>query len=523
MDADSYEMRIDTGASHCISYDIQDFVGKVSPTRGSIQGYHEVRGASQLHLGTMRFSITDDEGRKHTFDVPNSIYDKQGQHKLLCPQHWSRECGTINRAYEMTGESTTTLAWMNKDTKKWHYKTVQHSHSNAPVPVLHTSAGFENYNAYCISIKPADDACCYSTRILNERCEEELSPCPEHMDIHKGQTITQEPDEFSSDEHGTCAPNVGTNDPSHMTHDAQLRPSPLPMEFQAIQVSNDTPHIVEDEEIHFKDEQQELLHWHHRLGHMPFSRLREAAEVGIIPRRLRNVKAPKCTACMYAKATKKPWRTKAPPTCQAIPTVNAPGAVVSVDQLESSTPGFIGQLRGWLTRQRYTCATVFVDQYSDLTFVYLQRSTNSDETLDAKEAFERYAFQHGVKILHYHADNGRFNDNAWVHHLHRQNPQQTQSYSGVGAHHQNGVAEKRIRDLQDCARTMLLHAQRRWPGAISEHLWPYAIRNAADVDNNLPRIKTKQSPFERISSVAVTTRAKNIHPLGAQATSYILE
>ena len=203
-----------------------------------------------------------------------------------------------------------------------------------------------------------------------------------------------------------------------------------------------------------------------------------------------------------------------------VPSVNAPGAVVSVDQLESSTPGFIGQLKGWLTRQRYSCATVFVDHYSDLTFVYLQRTTSADETLDAKEAFERYAYQHGVKILHYHADNGRFNESAWIQHLQRQNPQQTQSYSGVGAHHQNGIAEKRIRDLQDCARTMLLHAQRRWPEAINEHLWPYAIRNAADVDNNLPRLKTKQSPLERFSAVAVRPRAKHFHPFGCP--SYVL-
>ena len=187
-------------------------------------------------------------------------------------------------------------------------------------------------------------------------------------------------------------------------------------------MSNDTPHVVEDEEVTFNDDQQQLLHWHHRLGHMPFARLKEAAEVGIIPRRLRNVSPPKCTACLYAKATKKPWRTKAPPSGMEIPSVNAPGAVVSVDQLESSTPGFIGQLKGWLTTQRYHCATVFVDHYSDLTFVYLQRSTCADETLDAKEAFERYAYQHGVKIMHNNTDNGRFNEIAWIEHLNRQNP-----------------------------------------------------------------------------------------------------
>ena len=392
MDSDSFEMRVDTGASHCISYDIRDFIGKVTPTRGSIQGYHEVGRNNRLHLGTMRFRITDDEGRNHTFDVPNSIFDEQGQHKLLCPQHWSRDCDTIDKAYEMTGEQSTVLAWMQKSTKKWHYKTVQHSHSKAPVPVLHTSPGYSNYNAYCTKICPGDDVCCYSTRLLKDDLMNQVSPSRMQLGENKGLTTAQGPAELSSDEQGTYAPKDVADAQQIMTQDAQLRPTPLPMEFQSIQVSDDTPHILEDEETNFRDDQQQLLHWHHRLGHMPFTRLKEAAEVGIIPRRLRNVPSPRCTACMYAKATKKPWRTRAPPTSQAVPSVNAPGAVVSVDQLESSTPGFIGQLKGWLTRQRYTCATVFVDQYSDLTFVYLQRSTNAEETLDAKEAFERYAY-----------------------------------------------------------------------------------------------------------------------------------
>ena len=67
---------------------------------------------------------------------------------------------------------------------------------------------------------------------------------------------------------------------------------------------------------------------------------------------------------------------------------------------------------------------------------------------------------------------------------------------------------------------MLLHAQKRGPGAINEHLWPYAVRNAADVDNNLPRLKTKQSPLERFSSVAIRPKAKYFHPFGCP--SYVL-
>ena len=83
--------------------------------------------------------------------------------------------------------------------------------------------------------------------------------------------------------------------------------------------------------------------------------------------------------------------------------------------------------------------------------------------MKAKEVFEAYAKSHGVKILRYHADNGRFADNAFRKSIEENG--QDLSFCGVNAHWQNGVAEKRIRDLQDNARTMLLHAQCRWPDA----------------------------------------------------------
>jgi hypothetical protein len=31
----------------------------------------------------------------------------------------------------------------------------------------------------------------------------------------------------------------------------------------------------------------------------------------------------------------------------------------------------------------------------------------------AKQAFEKFAAKHGVRIVHYHCDNGGFADNAW--------------------------------------------------------------------------------------------------------------
>jgi hypothetical protein len=75
--------------------------------------------------------------------------------------------------------------------------------------------------------------------------------------------------------------------------------------------------------------------------------------------------------------------------------------------------GFIAQLKGTLTKKRYTAATVFVDHYSWLKYIHLMTKLTSEETMEAKQVFEHLAERHGVRILHYHYDNRRFADNAF--------------------------------------------------------------------------------------------------------------
>ena len=155
--------------------------------------------------------------------------------------------------------------------------------------------------------------------------------------------------------------------------------------------------------------------------------------------------------------TKQPWQTKGKQNQNKIQTVTVPGACISVDQLESSTPGFIAQLKGGITKQRYHAATIFVDHATWLLYAHLQKSLTSDKTVEAKKAFKAYACKHGVIIQHYHADNGRFADNAFLRAIAEGG--QMISYCGVNAHFQNGIAEKQIRDLQEQARKQLLHAK----------------------------------------------------------------
>jgi hypothetical protein len=132
--------------------------------------------------------------------------------------------------------------------------------------------------------------------------------------------------------------------------------------------------------------------------------------------------------------------------------------------------------------------------------------------VEAKEEFERFSRTHGVTVKHYHADNGRFSDNAWRNHVLSSNQRLT--FCGVGAHHQNGRAEKRIRDLQDLARTSLIYANRRWPDAVDARLWPYALRHANDTINKTMFPGRDETPLELFSRTQVLPNMKDEHPFG---------
>jgi len=80
-----------------------------------------------------------------------------------------------------------------------------------------------------------------------------------------------------------------------------------------------------------------------------------------------------CNDCCGARATRRPWRSKSAKQDQKhLRKATNPGEVVSVDQLKSSIPGFIGQITGKLTRQRIVASTIFVDHASDFSYVYLK-------------------------------------------------------------------------------------------------------------------------------------------------------
>ena len=491
-DSDSYKLMLDDGASACITNCKNDFVEPPKRVDRKVKG---IKGhADATHRGTLKWYLEDDTGLVHVILIQGAYLIPNATTRILSPQHFAQQANDHYPKEEGTGSLTTskniTLFW----SQRLFTKTVPLD-PRTNVGLTTTAPGTRSYRAYCATIdtQETEETNIFTTHVIPDDDDESFQP----KDPVDPPELEEEP--VASPEQSPAVPNQGP-----MTTIVDLGPIP--------QV------IPDDPEPTSLSPHDELLRWHYRLGHLPFERVKQLARTGQLPKRLLNCKKPFCAACQYGKMTKRPRRVKGDSE-QTTRVATRPGQVVSVDQLESNSPGLIAQLKGKLTQQRYKYATVFVDQYSGYTFVYLQRRLTSEETVHAKHAFEWSAEQQGVKILHYHADIGRFADNAFINDCKTQS--QGLSYCGVNAHFPNGVAERRIRDLQEQTRTSMLYAMSKWKKMILICLWPYAMRHANDVANATPKKGEESSPLEKFSGVKVAPKLRHFHAFGCP--TYVLD
>jgi len=491
-DADSKLIRVDNCASYSITHDLSDIVGPMEPLQRPIKGLGgPIDGAQK---GTIRWVIEDDDGRPQEVLLPGGIYLPNSPSRLLSPQHWAQV--TAGNVQCTTYKDRVVLNWCHGTRQR----TIPINEEGGNVAAFYTAPSYSQYVTFMSDSAWNDDEeeiiIGVSTHIISDDEEPQ-----EEESLHEDWNT--QPDLETYEE-----PPNGEGEPTRST----------PITFDLDQVGTPAPITIEPE-----TEQEpadsltaQYLQWHHRLNHLPPTKMCRMAKLGMIPRRLAKAQVPACSACVYRKATRRPWRTKPTKGQQGgkLRTAATPGECVSVDQLESSTPGLIGQIKGWITTQRYRVATVFVDNYSGLSYVHLQKSTNADDTIEAKKAFESYAHKSGVIVKHYHADNGRFCERAFKEETARLG--QTMTYCGVNAHFQNSVAERRIRTLQDQARTMIIHAQHRWPTAIDAHLWPYALRMANDIHNATPATDDKEglTPYEKFHRTKVRANYTHMYPFG---------
>ena len=438
---------INDGASACITNNLKDFIGRFRHIDQQIKG---ITGHAQAtHRGTVRWKIKDNAGKVHLININDTYYMVDVPNRILLPQHFSQAANNHHPKPEGMGSITSskniTLFWGQQR----YTKTIPLD-KNLNISLTWTAPACETFTAY-LATMPNDRV---------ERIQALLSHViPESADSDDDasmqpkdpvQVLDIDKEESPVDIRTTIQEDEGATTTFGMQDLAELYVKP------------------NDEQPTTLSAQDKLISSHHRLGHLPYDRIQSMSQKGILPKRLLKCTKPFCAACQYGKLMRKPWLERG--ADDPIQKATSSSQIVSVDQLKSSMAGFIAQLKGKLTTQMYWYAAVFVDQYSQYAYVYLQQAITSAKTVQAKHSFEHLAEDMGVHVYHYHADNGRFADKGFIQGCQKQC--QGLTYCGVNTHFQNGIAGKKIRDLQEQTRTMMLHALQKWSSMFSIHRWP---------------------------------------------------
>ena len=454
--------------------------------------------AAPLGIGDVPIIITDNNQVEHHLILRKVYYFPDSDVNLisiselatLFPDRWGKpdEDGT----YIKSGRSKSTLTWNQGKFSKTFI------HPNTKIPEMPINHGYTSFFAACsIFDKIQNPLRTMKNSVFKVSKSNDKYKTGESL-LYTNEFGTRVPVEFSKctfsdDILKYAVTDKGGTDIStykqHLVRPDELDISEIPI--KPADYAKVLPHLEEEELQSISNPEpispmaQLWLSYHSGvMKHCPKYVMIKLAKMGILPKELlyyQDKRAPICVSCAFGRQKKRSRNRPSPTTSLRNPSHNKPGIKVSTDQLISAQPGLVPQAAGSLTNDRITAATMAVDHYSTLHRVVLMRSTTQDETLDAKLSVEKMFKQHGHKIKSWHADNGRYAEKDFKEAVNFAD--QTITFCGVGAHHQNGIAEAAIKKDTQQARVLLLHAKRYWPAVITTMLWPLALLAASENHN----------------------------------------
>ena len=486
-DTDSIFFVCDNSTTGHICNDLQKFIpGTLQQTNRRLTTANGT--GPPVQEGTIRINLTDDDGKIHIFILEGCIYHPDSPVNLLSTRRLAEkfldEDGNPDEDTRIESRySTHCLTWCFGQFKKTFPTPV------SGLPELIFDEGFQAFQSYCSQVEPSDQS--KAPAPTHHESDNLLFMMNESIKFNDGDGTTDSATYLGPVMHNQVLKHKIRRSDSHeflvdREHLSSLTVPdiasvPISIEQYAAELhkmtSDQLEAIAKPESL--DDDQKDLMALHCKMNHLPFPAMIKLAESGRINKRLAKLKnrLPVCMSCVFGRSHRRPWRNKGKPGTIRKDDETEPGDCVSLDQLVSAQPGLIPQMSGYLTNMRIWGATVFVDHVSDFVYVALMRDLTLDETLLAKTSFERLANDGGITIKSYRADNGRFADKGFQDAIKDSN--QSITFCGVGGHHQNGIVERKIKELTLIARTLLLHSIRHWPSHITTMMWPFALKEAA--------------------------------------------
>ena len=281
--SDSHALMLDNGASACITNCMDDFIESPKRVDRKVKG---IKGhANATHRGTLKWHVEDDTGLVHIMVIQGAYLIPETATRILSPQHLTQQADDHYPREEGMGALTTskkiTLFW----SQHRFAKTVPLD-PRTNVGLTTTTSGARSYRAFCASI----DA-------------EEMNQTNIHV-------IPDDEDDKSFQPRDPVAPPaVEEEDPVRSPEQSHEASDQGPM-TTLVDLGPMSHVIPEDPEPTSLDPHDELLRRHYRLGHLPFDRVKQLAQMGQLPKRLHASMKPFCAASQYGKMTRRPWRVK---------------------------------------------------------------------------------------------------------------------------------------------------------------------------------------------------------------------
>ena len=222
---------------------------------------------------------------------------------------------------------------------------------------------------------------------------------------------------------------------------------------------------------------------------------------------------PVCESCLLVRAKK---RSPGVVNKKAIPEKKGilardkyeVGDFMSTNQFVVKTPG---RLPSGFGRERHNNrfhgTNIYNDAASGLIWVENQVSLGANKTIFGKTRFKNWLWDQAVsEVSHYHSSNGIFIKDGYRNDC--KGKDQTRSFSGVGAQHQNSRVESAIQNIMYMARKFMIHSSLHWKenGFDDITLWSFAIKHSVWLLNMVPNQESGISPNEILTKTKSNNR-----------------
>ena len=276
---------IDDRASACITNDLKDFVGRSRRINQPIKG---IAGhARATHRATVLWKIEDDTGKVHSININGTYYMAGMPNRILSPQHFAQAANDHHPQPEGTGSITNskniTLFWG----QQWYMKTIPLDKS-LNIGLTWMTPGSKAFTAYLATMPSnrGDGIQAFVSHIIPDDADSDDDASLQPKDLVQVPDVDKE--ESHVDKRTTIQEDEGATTKFGMQDLADI-------------------HVIpNDEQPTTLSAQDELIRWHHRLGHLPFDCIRSMSQRGILPKQLLECTKPFCAACQYSKLTRKP-------------------------------------------------------------------------------------------------------------------------------------------------------------------------------------------------------------------------